>query len=210
MSTMGRYGVNHTLSLKTFLAKAAAGELPQVSFVDADFSVDAVQGDDEHPPGEIEIGQHFVWEVTNALLTGPSWSTTALFITYDENGGEFDHVPPPGACLPDGDAPKWGDSFDKSQGGTFDRYGFRVPFVVVSPYAKKSYVSHEVYSHASITRFIETRFTLPALSARDANAESFSDLFDWDNPPFMVAPTFTEPTIDQAAVAACVAALTPK
>jgi len=208
-SALTRYGRNPNVGFPQFLSDAKAGTLPAVSFVDGNNLNETTTGDDEHPPSEIEIGQHFVWEVVNAVTTSPNWATTALFITYDENGGIYDHVVPPAACPPDDTAPILTDPLDESQPGQFDQYGFRVPFVVVSPYAKKSYVSHNVYSHTSIIRFIEAKFSLPALTARDANADAFGDLFDWQNPPFMTAPTFAEPTINQAAVTQCTAELTP-
>jgi len=205
-----RYGHKPNASVTQFLADAKAGTLPAVSFVDGDNMNETTTGDDEHPPSEIEIGQHFVWQIVNAVTTSPQWGSTVLFITYDENGGIYDHVAPPPACKPDNIAPMLTDALDQSQPGQFDRYGFRVPFVAVSPFSKKSYVSHTVYSHTSITRFIEAKWKLPALTARDANADPFTDLFDWQAPPFMTPPSFPEPTIDQAAVTACSAELTPK
>lgn len=208
VTAVSRYGRNPTMGFAQFLADAKAGTLPAVSFVDGDNLNETASGDDEHPPSELEIGQHFVWEMVNAVTTGPSWKTTALFITYDENGGIYDHVAPPPACKPDGLSPVLAGALDQSQPGAFDRYGFRVPLVVVSPYAKKSYVSHTVYSHTSITRFIEAKFKIPALTSRDANSDPFTDLFDWQSPPFLTPPAFPEPTIDQAAVTQCASELT--
>ena len=203
-----RYGRNPSATIAQFLSDAKAGTLPAVSFVDGDNLAETTTGNDEHPPSEIEIGQNFVWQVVNAVLTSPSWPTTALFLTYDENGGIYDHVPPPAACEPDSLQPVLTTPLDESQPGAFNQYGFRVPFLAISPYAKKSYVSHTVYSHTSITRFIEAKFKLPALTARDANADPFTDVFDWQNPAFMTPPTFPEPTINQAAVTQCTAELT--
>jgi phospholipase C len=208
IQAMKRYGRNPVLPFTQFLADATAGTLPSVSFIDGDNLNETPTGNDEHPPSEIEIGQQFVWSIVNAVTTSPEWKSTALFIVYDENGGIYDHVVPPAACKPDGLAPVLTDTLDKSQPGQFDQYGFRVPFVVVSPYAKKSYVSHTTYSHTSITRFIEAKWKLPALTARDANADPFTDMFDWTAPPFMTPPTFAQPTIDLAAVTACTTELT--
>jgi phospholipase C len=206
LSIVPRYHRNPTATVTQFLAQAKAGTLPAVSFVDGDNLNEGPEGDDEHPPGQIQIGQHFVWEIVNAVTTGPAWKTSALFITYDEGGGLYDHVVPPSACAPDDTPPNFTDDpSDQRVGGNFTQYGSRVPFVVVSPYAKKSYVSHTVYSHTSITRFIEAKWKVPALSARDANADPFTDMFDWDDPPFMTPPVFPEPAIDQAAVSQCVA-----
>lgn len=199
-----RFGRSHTRGFMSFLEDARAGTLPKVSFVDGDFLLEGPTGLDEHPPAQIQLGQRWVWEVVNAVTTSPSWGDTALFIAYDENGGIYDHVPPPTACVPDATLPAFHSPFDAQRGGAFDRYGFRVPLVVVSPYAKKGYVSHAIYSHTSITRFIEARFGLPALSARDANADALTDLFDWDAPPFRHPPTFAKPPVDEAEVTWCI------
>jgi phospholipase C len=135
-------------------------------------------------------------------MSGPQWAHAALFITHDENGGFYDHVPPPAACPPDSTPPVVvpGDTAD----GGFDIYGMRVLLIAVSPYAKKAYVGHTVYDHTSITRFIEAKFKIPALTARDANATPPTDLFDFTDPPgFATPPTLTPPTIDPTELAYC-------
>jgi phospholipase C len=194
-------------TLDEFYAEAKAGTLPQVSFIDHNFEGEGPDGDDEHPPAQIQVGQNAVWQIVNAVLTGPQWAHTALFITYDENGGEYDHVNPPSACLPDDIAPILTGT-DIGTVGTFNQYGFRVPLVIVSPYAKQAYVSHDVYSHTSITRFIEAKFQVPALTARDANSDAFSDMFDWTSPPFVTPPSFQEPTVDMSELTTCEALYT--
>ena len=125
-----------------------------------------------------------------------SGSKLAFFITYDEHGGIYDHVPPPKACAPDDKPPidKNGEKLD----GAFDRYGMRVPFLVVSPYAKRGYVSHGVYDHASILRFIQAKHRLPALTARDANAAVPTDFFDFQSPPNLGIPPLAEAVVDPA------------
>jgi phospholipase C len=99
-----------------------------------------------------------------------------VIYTYDESGGFFDHVPPPSACLaaPDQTA--------------FDRLGVRVPVIVVSPWSRPGTVSHRVHEHASILRLIELLHDLPALSARDANADALLDLFDFSCPRLQLTP----------------------
>jgi phospholipase C len=202
-SVTTRYGsLKPIVPLADFFTRAKAGTLPPVSFVDPDFLDEAMGSDDEHPPGDVEVGQGATWKVVNALLTSPQWAHSALFITYDEGGGEYDHVSPPPACAPDDLKPILTGT-DVGTTGDFTRYGFRVPLVIVSPYARKSFVSHTTYSHTSITRFIEAKFKLPALTARDANADPFSDMFDWTNPPFAKPPTFAEPKVDTSALAFC-------
>jgi phospholipase C len=199
-----RYGsLKPVSSVTDFLAKAKAGTMPQVSFLDPNLVNEGPGDDDEHPPAQIQVGEDFVWKIVNAITTSPQWAHTALFITYDEHGGEYDHVPPPDACAPDAIAPILYGTADQMTPGDFKRYGFRVPIIAISPYSKKGYVSHTVYSHTSITRFIEAKFKIPALTARDANADPFSDMFDWTSPPFVKPPTFPEPTVNESAVTYC-------
>ena len=82
----------------------------------------------------------------------------------------------------------------------------RVLLIAVSPYAKKGYVSHTTYDHTSITRFIEAKFKIPALTARDANATPPMDLFDFTSPPaFATPPALTAPTVDPAGLSYCTA-----
>jgi phospholipase C len=96
-----------------------------------------------------------------------------------------------------------------TQGG-FDLYGVRVILIAVSPYAKKGYVGHHVYDHTSVTRFIEAKFNLPALTARDANAEPLTDLFDFRSAPaFLSPPTIPSPTVDPAGLAYCTSTFGP-
>ena len=96
----------------------------------------------EHPPKNIQAGQKFVAQIIDAVMKSPNWQRTALFFTYDEHGGFYDHVPPPQACPPDDIQPIL-EANDVP--GKFDRLGVRVPMIVISPYAKKHYVSHSVY-----------------------------------------------------------------
>ena len=186
------HGTN-LVPIAQFYADAAAGSLPQVSFVDPLFFGDETNQNDEHPPNNVQIGQAFVAGVVQAMFGSPNWPDSALFITYDEHGGFYDHVPPPPACEPDAIPPNLqsGDVV-----AAFDRYGIRVPFVVVSPFARRKYVSHTTTDQTSVLRFIETRFDLPALTRRDANADPMLELFDFAAPPFMVPPKLPEAKIN--------------
>ena len=83
LDTATRYNTNPVKAFTEFLTDAQAGNLPAVSFVDGNNLNETTTGDDEHPPSEIEIGQHFVWEVVNAVTTSPNWKNTVLFVTYD-------------------------------------------------------------------------------------------------------------------------------
>jgi phospholipase C len=159
------------------------GTLPDVSLVMGD---EIGQTSDEGPSALPGIGGAWVEDIIRTLFASKSWKDTVVFITYDENGGLADHVPPVDACPPD-DLPPTDKG--KALKGAFDKTGFRVPFIVVSPYTRKHFVSHEVYDHTSITRFIEARFGLPALTARDANATVPMEMFDFEHPPYLTPPT---------------------
>jgi phospholipase C len=112
-------------------------------------------------------------------------------------------VAPPKACAPDSIAPILAGGDTNTPGG-FDLYGVRVVLIAVSPYAKKGYVGHHLYDHTSITRFIEAKFNLPALTARDANAEPLTDLFDFKSPPaLMTPPNIPSPPVDPAELSYC-------
>jgi phospholipase C len=186
-----------------FLSDAAAGTLPQVSFVDSAMGLGRAELD-EHPPANIQQGEQFSAQVTEALVNSPNWPRAVLFITYDEHGGFYDHVPPPPACPPDDIAPLLDPSDPSSDfPARFDRYGFRVPLLVISPYAKPGFVSHTIYDHTSILRFIETRFDLPALTSRDANATPVLDLFDFSRPALLNPPQLPPAPVDAGRLQAC-------
>jgi len=169
--------------MEQFFADVKKGTLPQVVYIDPKFQPE--KASDEHAPHNIQVGQQFTQSIYNALKASPHWPSSALIIAYDEHGGFYDHVPPPKACAPD--SIKADTGFD-GVAGDFTRYGFRVPLIVVSPWSRPGYVSHTVYDLTSILRLIESRFGLPALSARDANATPITDLFDFSEPAFLTAP----------------------
>lgn len=204
------YGVIRTQtrrSLRTLdqlMSDLRTGDLPAVSIIEPSYTGNAGTRYDEHPPAMPQLGSEFVERVVRALMASPAWRRSALFILYDEHGGFADHAVPPAACEPDAHPPV--NSEGNALQGRFDRLGIRVPFIVVSPYAKRHYVSHTVYDHASIARFVEARFGLPAMTARDANAAIPTDLFDFANPPFMTPPTLATTTVDAAARDRCRAA----
>jgi phospholipase C len=144
------------------------------------------------------VGQHFVWEQITAAIKGPEWKSTALFLTYDEHGGFYDHVAPPAACKSDDIPPA-----QSPQIGGFDQLGFRVPITVVSPYARRHFVSHSGHSHTSVLRFIEAKFDLAAMTNRDANSDALLDFFDFGSAPDLTAPDLAEPPIDATKLATC-------
>jgi phospholipase C len=147
----------------TFFSMLAAGTLPSVVFVDA-----VINGTDEHPWADVQTGEAWTRDLLDKVVKSPIWSSTVLFWVYDEAGGFFDHVAPPtNACLA---------SPDQAE---FHELGMRVPFVAISPYAKRHFVSHKVHQHTSILRFIEMLHDVPALTARDANSDALLDMFDF-------------------------------
>jgi phospholipase C len=122
------------------------------------------------------VGESIMAEIVEALGASPQWSRTLMIINYDEHGGYYDHVPPPAALAPDSIPPDPPVGAFQYEG--YRRYGFRVPAVVISPWAKKNHVSHMVYDHTSILAFLEHKWNLPALTYRDANANNMLDFID--------------------------------
>jgi phospholipase C len=183
-----------------YAVDAAAGNLPQVAFIDPILVAPNNVENDEHPPSNVQVGEQFVSQVIDTLFQSPNWASSALFLTYDEHGGFFDHVPPPPAVPPDDIAPMLlpGDT-----PGAFDIYGVRVPVVVVSPFARPHFVSHRINDHTSVLRFIETRFGLPAMSRRDAAANAMLEFFDFSVPSFATPPTLPAAPLNTAEVAYC-------
>jgi len=147
-----------------FVEDARAGRLPEVSWL--------VTGDaSEHPNHSVCQGENWTVEQLNALMQGPAWNSSVLFLTWDDFGGFYDHVPPPKR----------------------DTYGLgpRVPLLIISPYARSGYVSHTVYEFSSFLRFVEQKFHLQPLTARDQDANDMLDSFDFTQqplPPLVLKP----------------------
>jgi phospholipase C len=176
---------------KDFQADAAAGTLPAYSFLEPDWGS---TGNSQHPNYDVALGEVLIQQVYEALRGGPGWNQTLLIITYDEHGGLYDHVPPPsGATPPDNSVGEFG--FD------FTRFGVRVPGVLVSPLIPAGTVYRPAGStpidHTSVLKTIETRWGLPALTARDAAAPDLGGALTLTTPrtddPLagVVAPTST-------------------
>ena len=179
-----------------FFADCKAGTLPSVCWVDSEIGAlnqvgsalannvpvgngvsnySAAQDQDEENPADIQLGESFVQTVVEALLASPAWPRTLLIWVYDEHGGYYDHVPPPAAIPPDSIKPVMGP---KDYPGGYDRYGPRVPAVVVSPYAKPHGVCNTVCDHTSALATIEAKWNLPACTYRDANANTVAGFLD--------------------------------
>jgi phospholipase C len=154
-----------------FFTDAAAGRLPSFSLLDPDYGKQSQEN-----PQNIVVGESFLASVVNAIGNSPAWLKTVLIVTYDEHGGYYDHVPPPVALAPDGVGPVV-ESGESTYDG-YARYGFRVPSMVVSPYAKLNHVSHVVHDHTSILAFLQRKWNLPAMTHRDANANDLTDFLD--------------------------------
>jgi phospholipase C len=183
---------SHLVGIDQLMTDLSSGTLPSFAFIEPAFSGTGGERADEHPPGTPQAGEAWVEPIVRAFMSSPEWSRSVLFITYDEHGGFADHVAPPPACAPD-ELPPVDANPDGGApipaGYAFDRHGVRVPFIVVSPYARPHYVSHQVYDHTSILRFVEARFGLPAMTRRDANATPVTDLFDFSHPSFATPPS---------------------
>jgi phospholipase C len=177
----GNY-VDSFAPIAQYFVDAASGNLPAFAIVDPAFN----GGESEENPDDIQAGEAFVARVVRAAMSGPGWAKTLLIWCYDEHGGYFDHVPPPLAVRPD-DIPPDIDA-PPDEPGAYDRYGFRVPAVVVSPFARPNYVSHVIHDHTSVLKLIETKWNLPALTFRDANADDLLDCLDLASPPAFLEP----------------------
>jgi phospholipase C len=152
------------------LTDIGKGQLAQVTWVVPDFA------HSDHPGSDTSEGPDWVASVVNAIGASPFWDSTAIFITWDDYGGWYDHVVPP---VIDNMGP-----------------GFRVPLIVVSPYAKHGYVSHQVYETASLLTFTEKNFDLPNLGTRDVTANDLLDCFDYTQTVTPYAAIMTKVTAD--------------
>ena len=194
---------NRIAPISQFYTDARQGSLPSFSLLDPSYTIAS-----EENPGDIQAGEQLVATVVNALIRSPQWPKTVLFLTYDEHGGYYDHVPPPPAIRPDTIPPKraYANPGVTLLPGGYDRYGFRVPLLVVSPWVKRRYASRVIQDHTSILAFIERKWNLPAMTFRDANAHTMIDYFDfrtpaWLRPPTLAAAPAMGPGLQQCAAA---------
>ena len=163
-----------------FLADAAAGTLPHVSFVEPRFlGEEAGVSNDDHPFADVRSGQAFMNLVFSAVTRSPAWRNTVFVINYDEWGGFFDHVPPPTAPIP---------AADQAAGNQDGLLGFRTPCLVFSPLARRQFVSHRVLDHTSILKLIEWRWGLPPLTVRDQTAVNLAEVLDFAAPDYAAKP----------------------
>jgi phospholipase C len=148
------------------LTDITSGKLAQVSWV-------IPTGANSDHAGSINTtgGPSWVASIVNAIGASSYWSNTAIIITWDDWGGWYDHVPPPSIV---NDGTSWGSGYV---------YGFRVPLIVVSPYAKAGYISHVNHDFGSILNLVEKTFSLPSLGYADSRADDLSDCFDFTQTP---------------------------
>jgi phospholipase C len=202
----------HIHGMDQFFADADNGTLPAFSIVDPAFNEFS-----EENPQDITKGESFAAEVINRVMHGKGWPDTLLIWTYDEHGGYYDHVPPPEAVAPDdvegrsmGARPGWLRTVHKllfpsyvkdaenhgDEPMRYDRYGIRVPAVVVSPYARPGCVLSDVFDHTSVLKLVEEKWNLPTLTRRDAAALSPIGALDLSAPPaFRTPPSLPEPRL---------------
>ncbi len=169
--------LDNITSLSNFFADAKSGRLPAVSWIDPNGTVS------EHPPALISTGQTYVTGLINAIMRSPDWSSTAIFLAWDDWGGFYDHVTPPHVDI--------------------NGYGLRVPALVISPYARQGYIDHRTLSFDSYVKFIEDDFLGgqrldpktdgrpdPRPTVRENLALDISDDFDFSQSPLapMILP----------------------
>jgi phospholipase C len=195
-ATAGKYP-NNIVGVDQFLTDLSNNTLPSVAYIEPGYNA----GLDEHPgvddgvPGaNIQVGAEYVSSLINALMQSSSWDDSVFILTFDEFGGFYDHVPPQPAVSPDGITPRDlqpGDVCTTDSGPTCDFVytGYRVPLIVVSPFARKNYVSHTVADYTAWLKLVETRFGLPSLTRRDAAQMDMTEFFDFANVPWKTPPT---------------------
>ena len=181
----GAPGLARSGQVQEYYERAATGRLPALSFVDPSFNGEG-QGTsgDEHPHGDVRVGQAFMADVVHAFIQSPQYATGALFIVYDEWGGFFDHVAPP--RVPD-------IRSSTSLANDFGQMGFRIPAVTVSPYARAGHVDHAIYGFESILKLVRYRYGLAPLTRRDLFANNIATAFDWTSKPRLEPPPLPTP-----------------
>jgi phospholipase C len=187
-----------------FVSDAMAGKLPAYSFIEPRyFSSNLLQliPNDEHPPHNVHYGEQLIATIYNAVRNGPNWERTLFVITFDEHGGCYDHVPPPAAAPPGGPTP---------DGFAFDRYGVRVPAVILSPYIPAGTIVRPPdgaaypFDHTSIIATLREVFELGGpLTGRDAVAPSLVSALSLTEPtnggPGKIVPPGSAPSVAEVA-----------
>jgi phospholipase C len=176
-SLWGPVGVRRSAPLSEFFVRCGAGTLPALSFVDPHLhSFLEVTGtsNDDHTYGDVRTAEAFISDVVHAFIHSPQYKRGALFVVFDEWGGFFDHVRPP--SVPD-------IRQSRNLDNDFGQMGFRVPGIVVSPYARRGGVVHTRFGHESILKLVEYRYGLRPLTRRDARANNAGLAFNFNQKP---------------------------
>ena len=157
--------------ISSFFEACRTGRLPEVSFVEPRFLESSTGlSTDDHPHADVRNGQAFQNLIYSAVTNSPAWHNTMLVFIYDEWGGFFDHVPPPTAPT---------SAIDRAAGNADGRLGFRVPAIIVAPFARRGAVDSTTFDHTSVLRFIEWRWKLDPLTTRSATANNIAEILDF-------------------------------
>ena len=184
------------VSIDQFFTDAAAGQLPGVAFIETGLhdglsehtsNFDPAQPQLGEVPINVQTGAQFASKIINSVMQGPSWTDSVIFFAHDEGGGFFDHVPPISVPSPDGIKPV--DLTSGEVPSDFTLTASRVPNMVISPFSKKNFVSHTPMDYTAYLHFIETRWGLPTLTARDAAMPDMTEFFDFTNKPWATPPS---------------------
>ena len=187
---------NSLVPISQYFTDLQNGTLPQVAMIEPASSagLDEHGSDSDQYPIDIQLGANYVSSLINPLMTSTSWKDSAFILTFDEAGGLYDHVAAQPTVSPDGIKPSDllpGDICTVTTGPNcdFTYTGYRLPLIVVSPYSKKHFVNHQVADLTAILKLIEYRFSLPALTKRDAAQINMTQFFNFNFPPWMTPPT---------------------
>jgi phospholipase C len=187
---------NNIATTQQYLADVQNGTLPAVAIIEpaSAAGLDEHGSDSDQYPIDIQLGAQYVESLINPLMNSVSWKDSAFILTFDEFGGLYDHVAPQPAVSPDGIKPQDlmpNDICTSTTGPTCDfaYTGYRLPLIVVSPFAKKHYVSHTVMDFTAILKLIEQRFNVSSLTKRDAAQKSMNEFFNFNIPPWVTPPT---------------------
>jgi phospholipase C len=177
------YGFFKYLSISSgisqFYTDCKNGNLPAVAYVDPGFNGESSgTANDDHPHADIRNGEYLLNRIYSAVTQSPNWPSTVLIITFDEWGGFFDHVSPP--LVADSVPNTTADAIINAK--KYYLRGFRVPCIVISPFAQRGFVAHDLFDHTSILKMIETRWSLTPLTTRDAQANNLANVLNLSTP----------------------------
>ncbi len=181
---------DHFLDISQFFNQVQQGTLPSFSFIEPAWYEDLWNGNDYHPPCNLVPGERFLLDIYMAIKYSPSWENTLLIINFDEHGGTYDHQPPPWGASPPWQNPNQGTAIPPvcEHGFAFDRFGVRVPLILVSPYIQQGTLfrskTNVPMDHTSIIATVLNQFGIPksnwGLGSRVHNAPTFEFVLQSD------------------------------